>query len=413
MRKISSISIIILLLLAQSTLLLAKRTASSPPKTRGNRATIAVSDMTNGVTSADLVNSILGGGVTISNIVYTGAPIASGTFTGGINAGISIDQGIILSSGGAALATGPNTSDGMTSDNLLPGDADLDLILGEGSSYDATVLEFDFVPTTLNFQFTFVMGSEEYEEYIDYHDIFAFYLNGVNIALLPGTTTPIDIGTINQTINQPYYVSNYPSPGIYDIECDGFTIPISLTATVLPNQINHIKLAVADAYDPILDTWIFINGGSFTSGNEVFITSTPPGATIYKNGQSTGLRTPEDIIQPTGTTASYSVALAPYVYSPESITIPNITSEQTINFQAGAIPSGNISIYQNGTNLMIQWDEVDGAVSYNIYAASDPYGTYDLLPEVVYDIDPDDGIVWWEFLPIDTYKFFKVTATLD
>lgn len=245
-----SCCISILLILVQFSLLSAQRPSFQTSKKPPDRATITVTDMNNGVTAANLVNTILGGGLSTSNIVYTGAPAASGTFSGGLSAGIGIDQGIILSSGGATLAAGPNTLDWAGSDNNLPGDADLDLLLGE-PSYDATVLEFDFVPSTTHFQFTFVLGSDEYEEFIDYHDIFAFYLNGVNIALIPLTSTVIDIGTINQTINQPYYVSNYPAPGTYDMECDGFTIPISLDATVIPNQTNHIKLAVADARDHV------------------------------------------------------------------------------------------------------------------------------------------------------------------
>ena len=58
-----------------------------------------------------LANTILGSGITASNLVYTGATAASGTFSGGAASGIGIDSGIILTTGAATDAEGPNTSD--------------------------------------------------------------------------------------------------------------------------------------------------------------------------------------------------------------------------------------------------------------------------------------------------------------
>ena len=58
-----------------------------------------------------LVGSLLGSGITVSNVTYNGAAVASGTFTDGLSSGIGIDTGIILTSGDASLAPGPNTQD--------------------------------------------------------------------------------------------------------------------------------------------------------------------------------------------------------------------------------------------------------------------------------------------------------------
>lgn len=311
----------------------ARPTVNSPLPPIGQRATISVTDLTGGVTANDLVQNLVGGGVATSNIVYTGSDLAAGVYLGGTQAGIGINGGIILSTGGALLATGPNSESGITYSHSLPGDADLNALMGSTNTGDACVLEFDFIPQTENLQFTFVLGSDEYEEFIaSYFDVFAFFLNGVNIALIPGTTTPITIGTINHTINQSYYVSNNSWPGPYDIECDGFTVPISINATVTPGVTNHIKLAIADYLDLSVDSWIFISAGTFISGYNVYVDSTPQGARIFKDGVDTALNTPASISQVTGTSSTYWVELPGYTWVPPTQSVPDIQSNQSIFF---------------------------------------------------------------------------------
>ncbi len=203
MKKTQLFLVIVLMLLANSVMFALERYVEDTPMPKiSHRATISVTDMDeDGVTAQDLVNKLSGGGIVISNISYTGANVAAGIFTGGNQSGIGINEGIILSTGSAKLAVGPNQHDNASVDNRLPGDADLNALLGSVNTYDACVLEFDFIPETDNIQFTFVLGSDEYEEYLEYHDVFGFFLNGVNIALIPGTTTPISIGTINPNLH--------------------------------------------------------------------------------------------------------------------------------------------------------------------------------------------------------------------
>jgi hypothetical protein len=57
-------------------------------------------------------------------------------------------------------------------------------------TFDATVLEFDFVPTFSTVQFQYVFSSEEYSDFSNtsFNDVFAFFVNGVNIAVVPGTS---------------------------------------------------------------------------------------------------------------------------------------------------------------------------------------------------------------------------------
>ena len=241
------------------------RKGQQPDMTKRSKNSLNVTPMTSGVTAQQMVETILGAGVTYNNVQYTGANIASGLYSGGINAGINLDEGIILSSGAAENAIGPNDETDASTDNGMPGDADLDA-MGYYTN-DAAVLEFDFITQQDNISFSFVMGSEEYPEYINsYPDVFAFFLDGVNIAYVPNTAIPISIGTINHEQNSGYYISN-SDPVVYDIQCDGFTVVFQLFATVIPNTTHHIKMAVADANDFALDTWIFLESGSFVGTN--------------------------------------------------------------------------------------------------------------------------------------------------
>jgi hypothetical protein len=232
----------------------------------------------NVLTPTDLVNALIGSSSnapTVSNISYNGAAIAAGTFSGGLDA-IGFENGIILSSGNIASVVGPNIADGTSTNNGLAGDPDLDALIPGYATFDATILEFDFECTELQvISFQYVFTSEEYNEYVNsaFNDVFGFFVNGVNIALIPGTSTPVSINNIN--CGNPY---NPPSGGSYceyfrnndlsdgggsiDTEMDGLTIVFYATANVNPG-LNHIKLAIADAGDRVLDSDVFIKGESF------------------------------------------------------------------------------------------------------------------------------------------------------
>src|SRR5690606_17125517 len=67
--------------------------------------------------STTLANTILGSGIVISNVNYNGANGASGIFTGGNSSGIAIDKGIVLSTGQATNAIGPNNDTGAGTNN--------------------------------------------------------------------------------------------------------------------------------------------------------------------------------------------------------------------------------------------------------------------------------------------------------
>ncbi len=232
-------------------------------------------DLDSDLTAETLVNSLLGKGVEVSNITFTGANVAAGSFDEGQDAGIGLNAGVILSSGKVGDVIGPNDYADTSNENEQPGDTDLDVLIN-ASTNDAAVLEFDFVPVGSSISFRYVMGSDEYPEYLDYSDVFGFFLDGENIALLPGTTTPVSITNINHHTNSEYYISNSDDNPEHNIQCDGFTVVLEVLANVTPGQSHHIKLAVADKSDYAFDTWVFIEGGSFISGTDVAVSVTAP-----------------------------------------------------------------------------------------------------------------------------------------
>lgn len=212
-----------------------------------------------------LTNVILGSGITlVGTPTYTGAAIASGTFTGGVASGIGIESGILLTSGAAQLAVGPNNSPSATQDNGLPGDSDLDGLIPGFTTHDATVLTFDFTTASSNLFFNYAFGSEEYNEYVgsSYNDVFGFFVDGTNIALLPGTTTPVSINNVNNGLNSAFYVDN--TAPTFNIQYDGFTKVLTAQILGLAPGTHTIKLAIADAGDTILDSGVFIQGGTFS-----------------------------------------------------------------------------------------------------------------------------------------------------
>jgi hypothetical protein len=115
-----------------------------------------------------------------------------------------------------------------------------------------------------------------------YNDIFGFFLSGpgisgpysggaINIALIPGTSIPVTISSLNSTSYSTYYVDNgdgFTPPMSIDstyIQYDGFTTILEAFSLVTCGLTYHIKLAIADANDAILDSGVFLEAGSFTS----------------------------------------------------------------------------------------------------------------------------------------------------
>jgi hypothetical protein len=241
----------------------------------------------NSQTPAQLVqNVLLGPGVTVSNITFTGTPISRGSFNGA-SSNIGFNSGVLLSCGDIANAVGPNNTSGASEALGLPGDPDLDIIMSPTQSEDATILEFDFVPLSDTVKFRYVFASEEYMEWVStqpggINDGFGFFISGPgingpfsnnaeNIAIIPGTSLPVTMYNLNLNNNGAYYVDNGngfgsgTAPDGTSVQYDGFTVPLTAVAVVQCGQTYHIKLAIGDGGDDALDSGVFLEAESFSS----------------------------------------------------------------------------------------------------------------------------------------------------
>lgn len=239
------------------------------------------------VTAIGLANYLAGSGVNISNATGQFGQASKATFTNSGVTGFSMPSGIILS-------TGPLTNINDTSiflnsiDMGLPGDPQLNALIPSGATEDASVLEFDFAVASDTVEFEFIFSSEEYNEYVltNFTDVFGFFISGpgftpnTNLAVIPGTSTPISINTINNgnsngtssgpCTNCNYYIDN-AGTGAVALSNDGFTVPVKLRFGIQPCTTYHLKLAIADVGDGQNDSYVAIRQGSFNAISQVHI----------------------------------------------------------------------------------------------------------------------------------------------
>ncbi|MCS6917319.1 MAG: OmpA family protein, partial [Chitinophagales bacterium] len=263
-----------------------------------------------------LVNRLLvGDGIVVRNISFQGRPGSLGWFADPQRI-TGLDSGLILSTGRAADAVGYNNSPWTTtsffpvgSRNRPKGDRDLNRI-SRSVTYDATVLEFDFISFHNKISVTYVFGSEEYPEYVHsrYNDVFAFVLSGdkmspVNLATVPRSVLPVTVNNVNAKSNSEFYLDNdyfkkvdlkknlpgkekkkkdknpysdyyetdpkklkrLPQARVQHLQFDGLTTVMTATYYVVPFRKYRMKIAIGDVGDPQYDSGVFIQHHSFRS----------------------------------------------------------------------------------------------------------------------------------------------------
>ncbi len=247
----------------------------------------------NGQSPAALVqNVLLGSGVTVSNITYNGSPVAIGEFDGqncniGLDAGVLLTTGTVVNSGQSNGPHGPNNLENSGLDNGTGGYGLLNNIAGIGT-FNASILEFDFVPYSDSVRFNYVFASEEYREFVgsEFNDAFGFFISGPgiaglqNIARVPGSSAEVAINNVNHLTNTAYYNDNgtgnsAPQNGSpFYVQYDGFTDVLTAESEVQCGQTYHLIIAIADAGDPFYDSGIFLEANSLTSNTPITMTHT-------------------------------------------------------------------------------------------------------------------------------------------
>ena len=226
-----------------------------------------------GGTAQSLVSSMIGPGLTVTNPIINCPNVAYGTFSNGQTTNVGINSGVILSTGNVNTLNGNATNSANWSvDNPGPNCNDPQInALEPLATLDCCILEFDVVPSCSTLLIRFVFGSEEYPEFAppnnsNFNDAFGFFVTGVNpsgpaynntnVATLPDNTTIVSINNINEITNSQYYINN--SSGT-SIKLDAFTTVLTREIVVTPCATYHFKMAIADAFDAVWDSAVFID----------------------------------------------------------------------------------------------------------------------------------------------------------
>ena len=231
---------------------------------------------------------LVGKGVGISNVTVNGSSdtisnndIGYFHTSGDALSQLKIETGIVMTTGRAANAIGPNSSPQSGSRSNTGGDVDLQE-LADVNIFDACIIEFDFIPQCDTLKFSYVFGSEEFYEMcgkID--DVFGFFLSGpgingffsnnsINIATMPGDINYVSINNICADSSSSW---NNQS-GAY-FQYDGMTHVFTAWHVITPFQTYHLKLAIGDAFDQLWDSGVFLAKGSFSSGFDFFFSNIP------------------------------------------------------------------------------------------------------------------------------------------
>lgn len=256
----------------------------------------------NTMTPEQLVTNVLAGqGITISNVTFNGSAVNAQNIQ--TNA-LDFTATNFPFSNGVYLRT-------QTAGNVAF-DPDLNAI-STNTITNGSILEFDFVPTGDSLMFNYMFASAEYPTYVcsGFNDVFGFFISGpgiagpysngaINIALVPGTTVPVAINTVNSGVaggagnpatcaaqdpnwqaNSVYYTTlyaNYSGAGY-----NGGTVSMPAVAALQCGQTYHIKLAISNVGDTALDSGVYIEGNSFTSNAVNIDVNTVTGdSTIYE-----------------------------------------------------------------------------------------------------------------------------------
>jgi uncharacterized repeat protein (TIGR01451 family) len=265
-------------------------------------AAYAVLGITPTTTASVLQTALQGNNVTVSNVTLNQGSTAGqiGTFTGGLTGGagpvIGIDDGVVMVTGTATSALGPNNTSSITTGNETgPTDADL-VTVDSGSQFDTAILSFNVVPSGNVMALDFVFGSDEYNEYVCtiFNDAMGIFVSGpgitgkANIARLSTNTTPISVNQINRGIagsqssggqvapctltNSAFYVKNIgdstvengalgtgTSSAFTNLQYDGLTVPLTAQVNVIPGSTYTVKVVIADIGDAAWDSGLFLD----------------------------------------------------------------------------------------------------------------------------------------------------------
>lgn len=207
------------------------------------------------------------------------------------------ESGLVMCTGNATVAAGPNDMSNAMS-NVSSSYYETALQLYASSLYDCAALDFDFQTSSDTFVFRYIFASEEYCEYVNsqFNDVFAFILTGPdpvtllqttrNVAIIPGSVStmhPDGVPVAINNVNHGQHSADTAGPGInpsysqyyientfsYGIQFDGYTIALEAGGPLQACATYHMKLAIADVGDEQYDSGVFLEEHSFMSHPDI------------------------------------------------------------------------------------------------------------------------------------------------
>ena len=272
-------------------------------------------------------NEIVGSGVYIFNAKFNGMSgnvraqwPQVGTFQANGFGGLSMENGIVLTTGNVSVAAGPNNSSGSSSSVNPYVDPEMASNSVTNNAKSCATIDFDFVCLSNSVSFQYCFGSEEYNEYVfsQYNDVFVFLLTGPdpvtgdtvtrNIAMIPNTVDaqhptgiPVAINTVNNGTagtsgSYPcagcynnyteYFVNNdynYSGSPIDGIQYDGYTTKLTASGSIMPCAQYHMHISICNVQDQAFDSGVFLEGHSLNSPTVEIGLSRPTTDTIRRS----------------------------------------------------------------------------------------------------------------------------------
>jgi len=243
----------------------------------------------------ELIENLLFGDTDcVENINVTEA--ISGNFNDGMlsygafdanNSNFPFESGLVLSTGRLDNTEGPNNS--LSDDNAPGWGGDQDLrnalnIPDDEVITNATSITFNFVPQANQLSFRYIFASEEYQENnlntCIFSDVFAFLIRPIggeyeNVALVPGTDTPVKVTTVRpeipggcEALNEEWFgqFNQGPNAANSPTNFNGQTKTLTATANLNPGQTYEVKLVIADEGNFRYDSAVYLEAGSFDVG---------------------------------------------------------------------------------------------------------------------------------------------------
>lgn len=255
----------------------------------GQGITVSTNYTNNQLVNDVLINSPCAQGYNIQSQGNCGIGYFSST-----NPSFPFQEGVIIRNGNVNFSAGQYTGSNTNSVCSSMGDPELLAISqangNPGTINDVSYLKFNFVSSANYLSFDFIFASNEYGTYqCSFSDVFAFILTDLNtgisqnLAVIPGTTTPVSVTTIRDvlynsgcpSVNPQFFSTYNVGSSSSTMNMNGYTVPMTASANVIPNNPYSIKLVIGDYNDTAFDSAVFLKANSFDVGTNPNLACNP------------------------------------------------------------------------------------------------------------------------------------------